>query len=495
MMTRQRRANRVIFLAVAAGFVMLAVAALAVVWTFMRSQDYAELVSHTIEVEASVADLNRLVERIEASRRGYLLEGDSRFLEVFEKTAADIPVQIDRIAGLTADNPSQMERLDHFRDLTRQYLELLRNSIVDKQAGGTGVRGASLLDEEDITVVQELRDISDAMALEERRLLVAREAEANGSVYLSTAVAIAAAILLIVVAAGTIWATRRTLRALTSIGVQLQELNDDLESAVVERTSELQRANAEIQRFAYIVSHDLRSPLVNVMGFTAELDAAIKPLNELIDKAEEVAPEIVSEETKFAVREDLPEAIGFIRTSTEKMDRLINAILRLSREGRRVLAPEAVDMNALVEGIVDSLQHRIDELGVTVETEPVPTVVSDRLAVEQIVSNLVENAIKYLKRDRPGRITIRGKKASGRVLVEVEDNGRGIDPKDHERIFDLFRRSGSQDQPGEGIGLAHVRALAYRLGGTITCESVLDQGAIFRLSLPMALAPQQGVNT
>ena len=208
-----------------------------------------------------------------------------------------------------------------------------------------------------------------------------------------------------------------------------------------------------------------------------------------------MAPEIVTEETKFAVREDLPEAIGFIRTSTEKMDRLINAILRLSREGRRVLAPEAVDMNALVEGIVDSLQHRIDELGVTVATEPVPTVVRDRLAVEQLVSNLVENAIKYLKRDRPGRITIRGKKANGRVMVEIEDNGRGIDPKDHERIFDLFRRSGTQDQPGEGIGLAHVRALAYRLGGTITCESVLDQGATFRLSLPIALAPQQGVNT
>lgn len=495
MMTRQRRANRVIFLAVAAGFVMLAVAAVAVVWTFMRSQDYSELVSHTIEVEAAVADLNRLNERIEAARRGYLLEGDPRFLETFERTAADIPVQIERITGLTADNPSQVERLNRFRDLTRQYLALLRDSITDKQAGGTGVRGASLLDEEDITVVQELRDISDAMALEERRLLVSREAEAKRSVYLSTIVAIASAILLVVVAAGTIWATRRTLRALTSTGVQLQDLNEDLESAVAERTGELQRANAEIQRFAYIVSHDLRSPLVNVMGFTAELDAAIKPLSELIDKAEEVAPEIVSEETKFAVREDLPEAIGFIRTSTEKMDRLINAILRLSREGRRVLAPEAVDMNALASGIVDSLQHRIDELGVTVEIEPVPTLVSDRLAVEQIVSNLVENAIKYLKRDRPGRITIRGKKANGRVLVEVEDNGRGIDPKDHERIFDLFRRSGSQDQPGEGIGLAHVRALAYRLGGTITCESVLDQGAIFRLSLPMALAPQQGVNT
>ena len=91
------------------------------------------------------------------------------------------------------------------------------------------------------------------------------------------------------------------------------------------------------------------------MGFTAELDAAIKPLNELIDKAEEVAPEIVSEETKFPVREDLPEAIGFIRTSTEKMDRLINAILRLSREGRRVLAPEAVASLLAPEAVANAM--------------------------------------------------------------------------------------------------------------------------------------------
>ena len=75
------------------------------------------------------------------------------------------------------------------------------------------------------------------------------------------------------------------------------------------------------------------------------------------------------------------------------------------------------------------------------------------------------------------------------MVLEVSDNGRGIDPRDHERIFDLFRRSGMQDQPGEGIGLAHVRALAYRLGGLIEVRSELDRGATFRLSLPRVLNP------
>ncbi len=92
-----------------------------------------------------------------------------------------------------------------------------------------------------------------------------------------------------------------------------------------------------------------------------------------------------------------------------------------------------------------------------------------------------------LKREQPGVpgiISVTGSKEYGRVVVEVVDNGRGIDPRDHERIFDLFRRSGTQDQPGEGIGLAHARALAYRLGGFIEVKSVLGEGSVFRLILP-----------
>ena len=116
-----------------------------------------------------------------------------------------------------------------------------------------------------------------------------------------------------------------------------------------ERTADLQRANDEIQRFAYIVSHDLRSPLVNVMGFTAELEAATKPLADLVDRIEAEQPDLLTKEAALAAREDLPEAAASSASSTQKMDRLINAILKLSREGRRVLTPEPIDLAALVE--------------------------------------------------------------------------------------------------------------------------------------------------
>jgi signal transduction histidine kinase len=234
----------------------------------------------------------------------------------------------------------------------------------------------------------------------------------------------------------------------------------------------------------------LRSPLVNILGFTSELEETNKSLVSLIERAEAEAPQIITDDTRQA-REDLPEAIGFIRASTQKMDRLINAILRLSREGRRTLTPEKLQMEKLFGGIVSSLEHRLVETGTMVTIEkPIPDIVSDRVAMEQIFSNLIENAVKYLQPGRPGEVTLRGRKVDDRIVYDIADNGRGIDPRDHERIFDLFRRSGTQDQPGEGIGLAHVRALAYRLGGFIDVKSELGQGATFLVSLPVTYADE-----
>ena len=246
------------------------------------------------------------------------------------------------------------------------------------------------------------------------------------------------------------------------------------------------RANEEIQRFAYIVSHDLRAPLVNVMGYTSELEQAGKIVDRAIHEAEKtrvVDPEIVT-----AVREEMPEAIGFIRASTEKMDRLINAILKLSREGRRNLLPEPLDMTAMAQNIANSVHHQTEASGARIEVQSLPEIESDRISMEQIVGNLIDNAVKYLDHDRPGEIVVSGEDVPGGwVVYRVADNGRGIAPRDHERIFELFRRSGRQDRSGEGLGLAFVRNSVRRLGGTIDVESELGKGSTFLLKFPKRL--------
>jgi signal transduction histidine kinase len=342
--------------------------------------------------------------------------------------------------------------------------------------------------EQDQPLVNHIRDLLGRMVVEENRLLQIRTERQTANAELLLAAVLTAGALLATLSIGAVILLRRYAADLDGSQAELRRVNEGLEQAVAERTADLTRANDEIQRFAYIVSHDLRSPLVNVMGFTSELEVSLKPLQALLHEVEDKAPTIALKAAREAVTADLPESINFIRSSTRKMDRLINAILKLSREGRRTLTPEQLDMGALFGGIVESLQHTAVERGAEIAIEaPLPNISSDRLAVEQVFSNLIENALKYAKPGRPGRIVVRGRATANGCIFDIEDNGRGIAPADHERIFELFRRSGSQDQPGEGIGLAHVRALIYRLGGSITLDSELDRGSTFRISLPSTL--------
>ena len=278
----------------------------------------------------------------------------------------------------------------------------------------------------------------------------------------------------------------------------MRDNNLNLEVTVDARTADLREANDEIQRFAYIVSHDLRSPLVNIMGFTSELEELRGDIFKRIAslaRAETVAPALPDNATDTAepalqgtdkqLSQDFSEALGFIKSSIAKMDRLITAILNLTREGRREFEPVRIDTRELIEGIVATVAHQAAEAEAQIRVAPLPDIVSDRLALEQIFSNLIDNALKYLKPGVPGDISVRGRTKLGFAIFDIADNGRGIDPRDHQRIFDLFRRAGTQDRPGQGIGLAHVRALVRRLGGTMSVASELNQGSTFTITLPI----------
>lgn len=482
---RDARVNRFILTLLTIGFAALLAGLAAALWTQKRNTDSERWVAHTLEVQARIGAFASKTERMETARRGRLLSDDPAFNTLFDTALASALADLDTVERKTADNPDQARNIRHMRRLLTDYV----TAEGLERSRGKSARAALRTDffhDPVVMHIREIRQVADAMGEEERTLLRQREAVQAQTLRTFNLVLVAIALLILTVATATILLVRRTLRELRGSRLELSALNADLERLVDSRTTELQRANAEIQRFAYIVSHDLRSPLVNVMGFTAELEAATRIIARSLDDPAEPGSTIPSPvEVRRAVEEDLPEAIGFIRSSTQKMDRLINAILRLSREGRRTLAPELLDLNALVRSIADTMQHRLTETGTALTIAPLPMLTSDRTALEQILSNLMENALKYLQPGRASEIRVSGSVARGRAIIEVADNGRGIDPRDHERIFDLFRRSGVQDQPGEGIGLAHVRALAYRLGGVIEVVSELGQGATFRVNLPI----------
>jgi signal transduction histidine kinase len=480
----EARFSRFVLGCVSLGFLALIGAVGITAWSIEQTRTHTQWVEHTYQVEGNIAQFRVLIERAEVQRRGFLLNQKPVFRTSLARTLTELGPALATLRRATADNPAQQRRIARIEQIERVHKGLLTDSIV--LATRDPAAAQAMFDRDgSVDFTRAVRRYCDAMVIEEHRLLARRTQNQQASAAIVAGGLVACAILLGLVAILSVAVIMRYTRALVASRNSLARARDTLEDHVAERTVDLSRANEEIQRFAYIVSHDLRSPLVNVMGFTGELEAASRSLATLVDTAEAEAPHLLTEDAKLAAREDLPEAIGFIRTSTQKMDRLINAILRLSREGKRVLTPEPVDLVALVEGIVASLQHRLDALGAEVAVRaPMPALRADRLAVEQMLSNLIENAVKYLKPGRPGRIVVSGRSADGRVSIDVADNGRGIDPRDHDRVFDLFRRSGQQDQPGEGIGLAHVRALAYRLGGLVDCRSTLGDGATFTLSLP-----------
>ena len=270
----------------------------------------------------------------------------------------------------------------------------------------------------------------------------------------------------------------------------LREAHDKLEIRVKERTAELEQANEEVKQFAYIVSHDLRAPLVNLKGFAAELRSAMEVIGPVMNAALPHLDEKQRQDVTWAWEEDAPEALDFIDSSATRMDHFISALLKLSRLGRRDLHPEPVDMEAVVQATLQSLAHQIEERQGKVTVGPLPEVVADRTSMEQIMGNLLGNSVKYLDPDRPAELEITADRGLNETTFRVRDNGRGIAEDDMDKVFAPFRRIGRQDAPGEGMGLPYVQALVRRHGGRIWCESEPGVGTTFSFTIVAPPPPQ-----
>ena len=248
--------------------------------------------------------------------------------------------------------------------------------------------------------------------------------------------------------------------------------------------ADLRESNDEIRSFAYIVSHDLRAPLVNLKGFSGELSRALRELAPLFQSGVAQLEEDERRKMEELFQKDVPEALEFIDSSVNRMDRLINAILKLSRLGRQELKPKKVDMAQLTASILKTLKHQLEQRHTTVIIGALPVVTADTTAMEQIMGNLLDNAVKYLDPDRPGRIEVEAETTDGPATFHIRDNGRGIAADDLEKVFQIFRRAGRQDISGEGMGLAYVKTLVRRQGGSIWCVSQPGEGTTFSFTIP-----------
>ncbi len=466
----------------ALGFVILILISAASIFLTERSRTESDLVIHTMDVQNRLSLILLNLRRAESAQRGFLLTGQSPYRTEYEQAVKNTLPALQSARDAIIDNEDQSRDLATVAALAASKLTEMENAIAlydkgDFAEAQTRVRGGEGRD-----LMEDIRTRVLDMIADERRLLDSRRNDSARTSKFLLAANLAGTGIILLIGAISVYLVQRNSRQREQARRALIEANENLENTVAERTADLREANDEIQRFAYIVSHDLRSPLVNIMGFTTEIESIKKDTFEQLSAMQEKDTE--AERKTLELSKDFDESLIFIKSSIGKMDRLINSILKLSREGQRTFKPEYVSMDQLIKTLTDAVAHQAAEKDAEITVEPLPPLKSDRLALEQIFSNLVDNALKYSRTDRPGRIRIRGRVDNAQVVYEVEDNGRGIAPEDHQRVFDLFRRAGVQDQKGEGIGLAHTRALVRRLGGYMTLKSVLGEGSTFIVTLP-----------
>jgi PAS domain S-box-containing protein len=224
----------------------------------------------------------------------------------------------------------------------------------------------------------------------------------------------------------------------------------------------LKATNAELQNFAFALTHDLQEPVRMVVNFT----------------------QLLAREHQGKLGEESDKFIGYSVDGALRIEALLKALLtywETTEQGQDSFGP--VDCNGVLAKTMANLEAIIEESGAIVASEPLPTVTADEVMLRQVFQNLIANSIKYRSREMP-RIHIAAQTGSEGWLLSVRDNGIGIDPKDAERVFGMFKRLHGPDIPGAGIGLALCKKVVERHGGRIWVESETGKGATFRFTIP-----------
>jgi len=245
-------------------------------------------------------------------------------------------------------------------------------------------------------------------------------------------------------------------------------------------TRQLKNKNEELETILYIASHDLRSALVNIQGFSFELSESLKTITAEC-RGLEPQSKSVSE-----LRNNVPESLNFINSSVNKIDSILNGLLRLSRLGRQGIRLQNLDMNQLLSQVLKSLEYKIREADARIEIKPLPRCRGDHSLLDQVFSNIIDNAVKYRSPSRRLVIHIEGRIENEHCIYSITDNGRGISPAFVEKIFEAFHRLEPGQSVGEGLGLSIVRRIVQLHQGNVWVKSIPNEGSTFYMTLPKA---------
>ena len=522
------------------GLLLIAVPSLvelALVGTLSKTQaqtaEAAQWASHSKQVLYQASAIIDPLLREASRARASLIVSDPSLIDR-HVVWVDLNDRLSRLERLVADDPLQVERVRRMREAVAAY-RAKTDSVYAALSHGhraelTGFDTGPLPPE-----IQTFRDELGALTADESRLDTERSAELSATRLkqrYALIAAIAGSMLTWALAAfafagnigrrlGSLAKNAERLGRSQSLGAPLAG-DDEIAQldAVLHRTSdrltlaehdqatlqatlearalELTQVNESLRQqkqdndmFIYSVSHDLRSPLVNLQGFSRELQVSCDELRTMLD-----AVDLPSEERQSITRVldgNLSEALHFLRTAVARSASIIDALLRISRAGRLEYQWQRVSVARAVARVVESLHQTIAERGITVTVGELPPVWGDPTAIEQVFANLIGNAVNYLDPARPGRIEIGaldqpatepGERAPRMRTYFVRDNGLGIPAAYMSKMFAAFQRLHGDRAKGDGIGLALVRRVTERHGGRAWVESTEGVGSVFFVTLP-----------
>jgi two-component system, chemotaxis family, sensor kinase Cph1 len=254
------------------------------------------------------------------------------------------------------------------------------------------------------------------------------------------------------------------------------------EEELAHLNEELAVKNKDLETVFHVASHDLRSPLVNIQGYSKELSYLYEELQTILLSDENI--EDLKNKITPLLEKDVPESIQFVLAGASKMDSLLSGLLNYSRLGDAAISLEILDMKHLISDISAAMEYQISKSKITLAIDDLPKCLGDKILTNQIFSNLIDNAIKYSSPDKPGHIHISGSTNDNCSIYCVRDNGIGIPPSQQNKIFQIFHRLDTSFCSGEGLGLTIAQRISNKLNGKIWIESKQNQGSAFYVSLP-----------
>jgi len=443
----------------------------------IQNDEDRQWVTHTYlvlgQVDAVVTDLLNA----ETGERGFILTGETSFLEPYTDAYARVNGDVVELRRLTSDNPVQQRALDGVEPLISERLEMLRDRVEMRRKSGLVSEAELIRQGPGKQHMDKIRAQLAGMKQEENRLLKLRTEEAAKSSQNTRTVIVSGEMLGIafLCLAGVVVGQEMGQRRRAEEGVRA--LNADLEQRVADRTAELNerakelaRSNSELQQFAYVASHDLQEPLRMVASFT----------------------QLLGKRYKDQLDDDARDFINYAVDGATRMQTLISDLLNYSRVGTQGKLLVPTDSEALFQRVLESLQISIEESGATIACDPLPMVMADPQQLGQLFQNLLMNAIKF-RGEKPPHIRISTERNGNEWKISVRDNGIGISQEHTDRVFIIFQRLHTKTEyPGTGIGLAICKKIVERHGGRIWIEASPGGGTTFCFTISAAGKPTEG---